>query len=176
MHVTTTDGAITRTLRRTVLRPGWPPERPIPGDDRPDAVHVGAFVDAEVDAGGLLGACLLLPQPCSWRPETPAWQLRSMAVDPDHRGEGVGRAVLAGAVEVADARGAALLWCHARVSAVGFWEREGWLARHPEGDARRVYVDAETGLEHLDMYRAVRLSRPTSISGDTAGSSFPSER
>jgi GNAT superfamily N-acetyltransferase len=58
----------------------------------------------------------------------PAWQLRSMAVRADHRGTGVGAQVLAVAEDVAAAGGAAALWASARLEALGFYERAGWLA------------------------------------------------
>ncbi|MHA3704744.1 GNAT family N-acetyltransferase [Jatrophihabitans sp. YIM 134969] len=148
MRVTTVDGASTRELRRIVLRGGQDPGIALPGDDRPDAVHIAAFDDD----GALLGACLVFAEPCDWRPEQPAWILRSMAVDPASQGRGVGRAVLAHAVGVARAAGAALLWCHARETAEGFWHREGWRDRYPDGDPRQVYVEAATGLEHRDLH------------------------
>ena len=145
----TVDGALTRELRRRVLRAGQPPELPLPGDDQPDARHVAAFDDD----GALLGACLIFPQPCDWRPETPAWILRSMAVDPDRQRGGVGRAVLDGAERLARDEGAAVLWCHARETAEGFWHGRGWLDRHPDGQPDQVYVEPATGLPHRDLYR-----------------------
>ena len=102
--LTTVDGSTTRELRRRVLRPHHSPTDVLPGDDRPDAVHVAALADD----GELLGTCLVFAQPCNWRPESPAWILRSMAVDPDAQGRGIGRAVLATATEVARAGGAVI--------------------------------------------------------------------
>ena len=151
MRVAEVDGATTRELRRVVLRPHLAPGATLPGDDRADVVHVAA-VD---DDGRLLGACLVFPEPCPWRPERPAWILRSMAVDPAVRGGGIGRAVLAGAVDLARSGGAALLWCHARETAVGFWHANGWADRRPDGDPERVYVDTATGIPHRDMYRVL---------------------
>ena len=142
------DGTLTRELRRRVLRASQPPDAPLPGDDRRGVVHVAAFDDD----GALLGACLVFPEDCPWRPEHPAWILRSMAVDPARQRGGVGRAVLAGAVDVARAGGAAVLWCHARETAEGFWHRAGWLDRYPDGDPGQVYVEPATGLPHRDLY------------------------
>lgn len=149
MRVTTVDGATTRELRRVVLRASQPPGDPLPGDDRPDAVHIAATGDD----GTLLGTCLVFEQSCDWRPERPAWILRSMAVDPAQQGRGVGRAVLAGAVRTAGEAGAALLWCHARETAVGFWHVNDWHDRFADGEPGQTYVEAATGLEHRDMYR-----------------------
>jgi GNAT superfamily N-acetyltransferase len=151
VQVTTAEGATTRELRRRVLRAQQAPGDPMPGDDRPDATHVVALDDD----GRLLGTCLVFPEPCDWRPEHPAWILRSMAVEPTEQGRGVGGAVLAGAVQVARDAGAALLWCHARETAEGFWHRQGWLDRHPDGDPQQTYVEPQTGLAHRDMYRVL---------------------
>ena len=147
--MTTVDGLTTRELRRSVLRATQRPDESMPGDDRPDAVHVAALDDD----GGLLGTCLVFAEPCDWRPERPAWILRSMAVDPAQQGRGVGRAVLAEAERLSGEAGASVLWCHARGTAVGFWHGNGWRDRYPDDDPRQTYADAETGLQHRDMYR-----------------------
>lgn len=151
MRVTTTDGATTRELRRRVLRSHQRPEDPMPGDDRPDARHLAAFDDD----GRLLGTCLVFAEPCSWRPERPAWILRSMAVEPDAQGRGVGREVLAAALDTARDGGAALLWCHARDTAAGFWRAMGFRDRWPDGDDRQVYVEPSTQIPHRDMWRTL---------------------
>jgi GNAT superfamily N-acetyltransferase len=151
--VTTTEGPTTRELRRAVLRAHLGSDAPLPGDDRAGVVHVAAFDDDDPDHP--VGACLVFAEPCDWRPEQPAWILRSMAVDPRHRGRGVGRAVLGAAEQVARDRGAVLLWCHARESAAGFWHAAGWRDRHPDGDARQTFVEPETGILHRDMYRSL---------------------
>lgn len=115
------DPDLTRQLRRTVLRPRFSPDQPLPGDDQPGAVHLGVF-----DGSSLVSACLIFPQACEWQPGRPAWRLRSMATDPAARGTGAGTAVARAAAEVARERGGELLWCEARESAVGFYLRCGW--------------------------------------------------
>lgn len=55
-----------------------------------------------------------------------AWQLRSVAVLPEHRGAGVGAALVSGAQAVAAGHGAATLWAEARVAALSLYQRLGW--------------------------------------------------
>jgi GNAT superfamily N-acetyltransferase len=104
-----------------VLRPGQPSGTAQPGEDQPGVVHLGAF-----DGQALLSACLIFPEQCPWLPAEPAWRLRGMATDPQHRGSGAGTALLAEARRIASADGASVLWCQARETAVGFYLRNGW--------------------------------------------------
>jgi GNAT superfamily N-acetyltransferase len=146
------DPSATRELRRRVLRPGFAPDDALPGDDVPDAVHFAAR-----DSGGtVVGACFVQPEPCSWRPDgADAWRLRSMATAPELQGRGVGGAVLDAAMEFLAGRQVPLLWCHARATAVGFYERHGFAGWG------EIFVDEATRLPHLHM--AVELpARPVS--------------
>ena len=53
--------------------------------------------------------------------------MRGVATDPDWAGRGVSRRVLAaGEATVVAVAGPALLWCNARQSAIGFYQRLGW--------------------------------------------------
>ena len=113
-------------LRHAVLRRGLPRVEAIfAGDDLPTSRHCGAFVD------DLAVGCATL-HASEWEGE-PAWQLRGMATLPEFRGRGLGRAVLDEMeAEFAPGRGAgALLWCNARVPAVGFYETMGWRVVSP---------------------------------------------
>jgi GNAT superfamily N-acetyltransferase len=121
MTVRLVDAAHTRELRRSVLRPHFAPDDEMPGDEHADALHVAAFAGSS-----LASACLIFPEPCPWQPGRPAWRLRSMATDPAARGTGAGTAVARLAAETAKDRGAELLWCEARESAVSFYLRCGW--------------------------------------------------
>lgn len=109
-------------LRLRVLRPGREPEcvRHAPDLD-PDAVHIGAFLN-----GRLAGIASLLPNS--------GLQLRGMAVEPDLRMTGVGAAILRYAHRIAVERNLPL-WCNARDSAVGFYQKSGWVV---EGDGFEV--------------------------------------
>jgi GNAT superfamily N-acetyltransferase len=114
-------------LRHRILRAGLPPESArFDGDEAETTLHWAAFaLDAAYRAGSQPVGCLSLMLN-SFEAE-PAWQLRGMAVDDPHQRCGLGRELLARAEEAAAAQGhAGLLWCHARVPAVDFYQKQGW--------------------------------------------------
>lgn len=117
-----------RPLRSRVLRPGVPPERLVyDGDEAPGALHVAAR-DAERVIHGIASLCR---EPAPGRPGVSAWRLRGMATTPEVRGTGVGRRLLQACFRHVRADGGGLLWCNARVVALGFYDRLG-LAREGE--------------------------------------------
>ena len=103
-------------LRWRVLRVGRPRESAIfEGDTL--ALHHGLWLD---DA--LVAVVSLFPTPLEHAGETYPWQLRGMAADPAHQGQGLGTILLAAVEE----RGGAPLWCNARIRARSFYQRAGW--------------------------------------------------
>lgn len=155
MYVGVVDEAATRQLRRSVLRPSLPPDTPLPGDELADGVHFGA-VD---DDARVVGTCFVYPDPCPWLPHIRgAWHLRQMATAPQRRGQGVGAAVLAAAVDFVAAQGAPLIWCNARESAVPFYARHGFSG-HGE-----LFTDERHPIPHLHMWR--ELSDRSASSGE----------
>lgn len=145
------DEVFTRELRRSVLRPQLGPGEPLPGDELPGGVHLGAL-DAD---GTLVATCLVYADPCPWLPGRVAWHLRQMATLPDRRGEGHGAAVVAAATAYVGARRADVLWCNARETAAAFYERQGFL-RHGA-----VFTDDRHAIPHVRMSRELRAT-PTS--------------
>jgi GNAT superfamily N-acetyltransferase len=145
IEVMVIDGEQSRELRRSVLRPQLPAGSPMPGDDHPEAVHLGAYRRSI-----LVSACLIFAESCPWLPDRPAWRLRSMATDPGARRSGGGSAILVAAAEIAGARGATVLWCLARESAAAFYAANGWLA---QGEL----FDTEFG-PHLRMWRTLQAA------------------
>jgi GNAT superfamily N-acetyltransferase len=120
-----------------------------PGDDEPATLHLAAYADGAEP----VGVVTLLPR--AW-PARPAdedsdgdHQLRGMAVDPRRQGQGVGSVLLTAALERLAARGATLLWCNARMSAVAFYERGGFRR---DG---AVFRQPPFGIEHVRMWRAL---------------------
>ena len=111
-----------RTVRLPVLRPGLPPESAIlDHDDDPGTRHFGAF-----DGARLVGVATFFPEPCPLRPGPRAWRLRGMATFPEMQGRGGGSSLVAEGLRVARADDAVLMWCNARVSARGFYEKLGF--------------------------------------------------
>ena len=107
-------------LRWDVLRPGRPVEAAqFPGDDAPETIHVGAFVD------GRNISCATATR-VAWQGQ-PAWQLRGMGVAADWQKRGVGQRVLAEIERlVSQASDIRLIWCNGREEAVRFYEKLGW--------------------------------------------------
>lgn len=107
-------------LRWDVLRPGRPREAAqFPGDEAPETIHVGAFVN------GRNIACATATR-VAWQGK-PAWQLRGMGVADDWQKRGVGQKLLRELEElVRQASDVRTLWCNARQEAVGFYEKLGW--------------------------------------------------
>ena len=84
-------------------------------------IHIGCYL-----AGALVG-CVVLSSGES--PPGANLKLRQMVVDPDHRGRDIGLQILAFAEAAARARGYKQIVLHARETALGFYERAGYLAQ-----------------------------------------------
>jgi GNAT superfamily N-acetyltransferase len=111
-------------LRHAELRPGRPRrEAELQGDMDPAARHYAAF--EEGGAGEPIGCVSCMPS--EWEGER-AYQLRGMAVRSDRTGRGIGGALLRFVERDMAATGVRLLWCNARLHAVGFYEKHGWEA------------------------------------------------
>lgn len=118
-------------LRALVLRDGGPLDSARFTEDDV-AVHV-AVLAPEVVACATVFAAPRVGEPGAWR-------IRGVAVHPARRGEGLGEAVVRAAMESGDATS---WWCTARVSAVGFWERLGFVA-----EEESAYSLPHGGLHH----------------------------
>ena len=116
-------------LRHSVLREGLPREAAVfEGDEDPTSRHYAALAGDEA-------VCCATLHLNAWQGE-PAWQLRGMATAPRFQRKGVGRELM-DLIE-ADLRCDAcrpgadaatvplLLWCNARVPALGFYQSQGW--------------------------------------------------
>jgi GNAT superfamily N-acetyltransferase len=107
-------------LRWTILRAGLPRESAsFPGDHEPATHHFAALLNDEP-----IGCVTLLQAPFK---EERAWQLRGMAVKTEHQKLHIGSRLLTFAIPfVLSQRHSNLLWCNARVLAIGFYQRLGW--------------------------------------------------
>jgi predicted GNAT family N-acyltransferase len=113
---------VTYGLRGAVLRPDGG-EITWAGDDDPGTFHLAA----RTADGRIVGVVRFSPAPCPYRPGSGApWQLRGMATDAAVRGTGAGRALVTEGLTRVRVRGGDLVWCDARVPAVGFYERMGF--------------------------------------------------
>ena len=112
----------TRPVRQQVLRPHQAASELVyPGDDASDSFHLGAMQDSELLA--------ILSMYFSPKPESTsnAWRIRGMASAPAIRGTGYGRLLVEVARDKAWAIERAPIWCNARESAFGFYEKLGFV-------------------------------------------------
>jgi predicted GNAT family N-acyltransferase len=113
---------VTYPLRAAVLRPDGG-EITWAGDDDPATFHLAA----RTPDGRIVGVVRFSRAPCPWRSDVASpWQLRGMATDPAVRGGGAGRTLLLEGLARVAVRGGDLVWCDARTTASGFYERMGF--------------------------------------------------
>lgn len=133
-----------RPLRAAVLRPGRPPgDSTYPGDDAPETLHIGAFL-----GGDLIGVASIFREPPPGEQDAGAWRLRGMAVAPEARRGGHGRALLGVCVAHVASRGGTKLWCNARSTAAGFYRSLGFESSGEE-------FETPDGIPHFRMWLGV---------------------
>jgi GNAT superfamily N-acetyltransferase len=136
--------AETRDLRQAILRPHQRPEELVfPGDEDPDSLHVGAF-----SGGELIGVASIMRSVMSGRALCEAWQLRGMAIRPEHRRRGYGAALVRACVDYVAGKGGQILWCRGRTPAVPFYRALGF---ETEGEEFEIPVSGP----HYVMWRRV---------------------
>jgi predicted GNAT family N-acyltransferase len=91
---------------------------------------------------------------------TPEHKIGRMAVLPEWRGNGVGRALLLALIERARERGWPQVDLHAQVEAIGFYQRHGFIAHGEE------FVEA--GIRHRHMWLALSAATQVLVTRDRA--------
>ncbi len=84
-------------------------------DEDQEGVHFGAFTDNK-----LVGIVSLFQTDKSF-------QFRKLAVSSHYQKMGIGNALLQRVEEFAGLEGGAVIWCNARVSAIGFYMKAGYV-------------------------------------------------
>lgn len=99
------------------------------GDEDPQTLHFAA----RTASGQVVAVLSLMPE--KWR-DHPAWQLRGMAVEPNCQRLRLGQRMLQYTMQYLreNPSGRTALWCNARTSAVGFYEKCGWTVQSPHFD------------------------------------------
>lgn len=121
------DAAVVVPLRAAVLRPHLPPTESIyPADREPESRHYAVLRDGGPVAVG-----------SSFRTGE-GWRIRGMAVVESSRGRGLGGQVLEAIVDGIASRGGGLVWCNARVTAAGFYQRHGFTIVGGEFDLPEI--------------------------------------
>jgi len=112
----------TRPVRQSVLRPHQhASELVYPGDDDAESFHLGAVRDDEVLA---ILSMYHEPMPGS---KSSGWRIRGMASVPEVRGAGYGTKLVEAARERSWSADRSPIWCNARQSAFGFYEKLGFV-------------------------------------------------
>ena len=132
-------------LRVAVLRKGTPAtDCNYPEDNYSDIVHFAIFHD-----GTAIGASSWFMKECPEKPGIAAIQLKGMAVAEELQGAGLGALLIDTGLALANERGALIAWARARDSAMGFYERLGFVSTG-EG-----FVDSPTAMPHHIVVRTL---------------------
>ena len=147
MTYTVTSVALTDVmqLRVAVLREGTPAtDCNYPEDDYPDVVHFAIFHE-----GTAIATSSWFMKECPEKPGIAAIQLKGMAVAEELQGAGLGALLIDTGLALANERGALIAWARARDSALGFYERLGFVST---GDG---FIDGPTAMPHHIVVRTL---------------------
>jgi GNAT superfamily N-acetyltransferase len=132
-------------LRVAVLRKGTPAtDCNYPEDSIPDVVHL-----AIIHEGTAVATSTWFMKECPEKPSVMAMQLKGMAVADHLQGEGLGALLIDAGVALANERGAAIVWARARDSAMGFYERLGFVS------TGTGFIDGPTAMPHHIVVRTL---------------------
>jgi GNAT superfamily N-acetyltransferase len=111
----------TYPIRHQVLRTNQPIESCFfPGDFDEKTFHFGIIVEKK-----LVSVASFYFEPHTHFTDHYQYRLRGMATLPEQRSQGFSRSLLQTAIPVIRQNQGTLLWCHARFSAIGFYESSG---------------------------------------------------
>ena len=147
MTYTVTEAALAdiMQLRVAVLRKGTPAtDCNYPEDDYPDVVHF-----AIIHKGVAIATSSWFMKECPEKPGITAMQLKGMAVADELQGAGLGALLIDAGISLATERGATIAWARARDSALGFYERLGFIST---GDG---FIDGPTAMPHHFVVRTL---------------------
>ena len=134
----------TYPVRHLVLRFGKPIEScHFNGDDLPSTHHFGYYLNET-----LLGVISLFEIGNDHFSKQKSYQIRGMAVLNSHQKKGIGEALVQKAEDFCLTQKATLIWFNARTSAVGFYEKMGYVTVGSEFEITDVGP-------HFLMYKAV---------------------
>ena len=113
----------TYDIRHKMLRPGRPKESThFPGDEDDQTFHLGAF-----DGNKLVSvASFFFENHPDLTHDEYQYRLRGMATLPEYQGQGHSSALLKMAFPIIKLNQCSLLWCNARESALGYYQKVGF--------------------------------------------------
>lgn len=113
-------------------------------DDEDISFHLGAFKDSK-----LVSVASFFYERNPIFSDLHQYQLRGMATLPEHQGQGLSSELLTTAFPIIKQNFCTLLWCNARLSAVGFYEKVGFKKYNDE-----VFEIEDIG-PHVLMYKNI---------------------
>lgn len=135
------DVATTYPLRISVLRNGIAKDYQFVGDNDKETFHVGAFLNEQC-----IGIASCMKKENLLFEVGFQYQLRGMAVEPLMQGKGVGKAIVEKTLVFLEERKCAIVWCNARLKAVDFYKKMGFLV------VGEKFMIPKVGLHYL-MYK-----------------------
>jgi len=112
----------TYLLRHQILRPHQSiDDCKYNGDRDSFTKHFGTYLDNK-----LVGIVSIYKSPLNHIQDKNCWQIRAMAMDISVRKKGYAKDILKKAEDYAIKNGAHYIWCNARVSALGFYEKNNY--------------------------------------------------
>lgn len=130
-------------LRRWILRPEAVSNDAVryPEEGFETTATYGVHMDGTLVS---IGTIMLSPYPGS---AEQAWRIRGMATEVPFRSRGFGGLILEALLSYAAERGGGRVWCNARVEAIRFYERFGFVTRGDvfltAGDRPHVLMDVD---------------------------------
>ena len=144
MKVLRINASDTYQIRSQVLRPGKPIEATyFKDDDNDQSFHLGAFIDSQ-----LVSVASFYFETSQDLQEEYQYRLRGMATLPDHQGKGLSSALLKTAFPIIKQNFCQLLWCNARTTAQGFYQKVGFERTGDEFQIRDIGP-------HILMYKTI---------------------
>ena len=134
MPITTVSVDKVRPLRHAILRPNQRIEETLyPGDKDTDTIHYAYHEEDKI-----LGVLSVYQQGKEELevtheiPEQNHWRFRGMAVEKALQGKGIGKELVNLMLEDLKTNTTKLVWCNARTTACGFYEKLGFEKSGPE--------------------------------------------
>lgn len=128
MKVRSISAKKTYALRQLILRPNHPVETcHFPEDNDDSSAHFGSYLSGELV--GIISIFNVKEPDCSddnVLMEMTTWQIRALATHELVRGMGYAAQLLKSAEEYADLHKGKVVWCNARMAAVGFYLKQGY--------------------------------------------------
>lgn len=132
----------TKLIRKKMLRPeGTLEDCSFEGDSADQTFHLGAFVDGKLVS---IASFFFEKHPEIEGPHQ--YRLRGMATLPEFQNQGLSMALLKRGLPIIRQNLCTVLWCNARKTAVGFYEKNGFTQK---GD----FFEIEGIGQHLLMVR-----------------------